>query len=362
MYTVGRAWWEPSYRASADLRGKTVVLDVFGAVRQQTGEDWEDVKLQLSTARPEIGTDVPTLLPWYIRTAPMAGPAGTGEDERKSEAAAGETAEPAPEEPVSAPAPTEAVSAGTATVFVARSAARIPGDGQFHKIPVSSLSSPVTLQHVAIPKILPHAFLQARMTNKAAFPLLPGVVEVMVGDSYVGRGMMKTVAPGEPVTLSLGVDETIRISIALADTKGDRKRKNDRVATTNVFNIKATNFGDEEADLTILDQLPIARSGDVVVTYGPAAKNALRGATFPGQLKWEMKLAPRKSAEIEFDFTIEYPEAMKQALEMSNENNTLEYMYDSVRPEEAGSDAAPAAPRYENKPQKSRATVQQLKF
>ena len=41
-----------------------VELSYFGIVRNGTGEDWNDVSLTLSTARPNIGGAAPELRPW----------------------------------------------------------------------------------------------------------------------------------------------------------------------------------------------------------------------------------------------------------------------------------------------------------
>ncbi|MCX7934910.1 MAG: DUF4139 domain-containing protein, partial [Planctomycetota bacterium] len=178
-------------------------------------------------------------------------------------------------------------------------------------------------------------FVQAKLANRAPFALVPGVMEVLVAGSYVGRGMMKAAAPGEAIKLSLGVDEQVKIRLALIEDKGERKVRGGRVQATNVFAITAANYKDEEIRLTIIDQLPISRDSRITVTYGPEAKRALRGAEFPGQLRWEIALAPKKTQTIEFDFTIEYPEEMRQALEEYNRGNVVEYQYEQLAPQDA---------------------------
>ena len=180
------------------------------------------------------------------------------------------------------------------------------------------MESQIEIEHIAVPKLLPHAFLQAKAANKAPFPLLPGVMEVVVGNSYVGRGMMPLTAPGETMKLSLGIDESVRIELKLLDDKVERRRWGDKTATTNVFRITARNFAKDEVNLTVVDQLPISTSDQVKVKYGAEAKRALRGAEFPGQLQWLVKLAPAAERVIEFDFTIEFPQNLRQQLQEGN--------------------------------------------
>ncbi len=316
-YNVGGAAWMPSYRATADTKNKTVALDLFGTVYQTSGEDWKGVALSLSTARPDIGTDIPVLLPWYLNIGGLPGQtdrtAGYAGIELEEAPMTPETN--APEEVP--PPPTVRQSAGVATVFTASAPATIPADGQHHRIPVSSVTSPIELEHVAIPKIRPHAYLKATMQNKADYPLLPGVVEVVVKDTYVGRGMMQRTAPGEKIRLSLGIDEQVRISLDLIDVTSDTTWRGNRVRTTNTFRIQATSYAGETINLTVYDQLPVSKNPDVVIDYDRVASQALRGAEFPGQLKWQLVLEPKDTKTIEFAFTIEYPEAMKQQLKMN---------------------------------------------
>jgi len=352
-YNVRGADWEPNYRVNADLGAKTSTLDIFGVVRQSSGEDWENTRIYLSTARPDIGTDVPVLLPWYIRTARLAAaPTArrnlpiTADDESEEEQPPAEAA--AEDVPIT----------GMATVFAAQGRTTIPSDNEAHRIPISSLVSAIETEHIAIPKILPHAFVQAKLANRAPFALIPGVMEVMVGGSYVGRGMMKAAAPGEAIKLSLGVDEQVKIRLSLVEDKGERKVRGGRAQSTNVFAIAAANYKDEEIKLTIIDQLPISRDSRIVVTYGPEAKRALRGAEFPGQLKWEIALAPKKTQTIEFDFTIEYPEEMRQELEECNRSNTVEYQIEQM----TAKDAAAAVQSYKKELRQARVVAAETKF
>jgi uncharacterized protein (TIGR02231 family) len=318
-YNVSDAHWEPSYRANVE--GRELSLEMFASATQSTGENWAGVSLAFSTARPDIGTDIPVLQPWYIQVGalPQSGSACVSKSSFRASAAGADESGAA------------AGTSGSATVFSADSPAAIPSDSQEHRIPVTTIRSGIELEYVAIPKLIPHAFLLARMANPAAFPLLPGIVEVMVGNGYVGRGMMRLTAPGQKIELSLGVDERVKIALQLVDEKSERKWRGHRVQKKNVYRIKAANYVEEEISLSIYDQLPISKSSEIGVDYGREASKALRGAEFPGQLKWSVRLQKREVWQTEFDFTIEYPEAMKQQIEMDNRK----IRYNWLRPQKA---------------------------
>ena len=76
-YAVPGATWSPSYDARVLSTERAVALGYFGLVRQNTGEDWKDVALTLSTARPGLGGAAPVLSVWNLdvfvaRPAPVA--------------------------------------------------------------------------------------------------------------------------------------------------------------------------------------------------------------------------------------------------------------------------------------------------
>lgn len=58
-YMVNSASWRPSYDMIVDSSDKTTRLVAYGVVAQQTGEDWANVPVTLSTARPTVSSDLP---------------------------------------------------------------------------------------------------------------------------------------------------------------------------------------------------------------------------------------------------------------------------------------------------------------
>ncbi|MDQ3931202.1 MAG: mucoidy inhibitor MuiA family protein, partial [Chloroflexota bacterium] len=63
-YGVIGASWQPLY--DVRLVESKVSLGYLANVTQQSGEDWPNVQLSLSTARPAVSTTIPELDPWYL--------------------------------------------------------------------------------------------------------------------------------------------------------------------------------------------------------------------------------------------------------------------------------------------------------
>jgi len=66
-YLVQEASWYATYDVRAKNISQPINLQYKANVQQQSGEDWTDVKLILSTGNPSLGGTKPTLPPWQLR-------------------------------------------------------------------------------------------------------------------------------------------------------------------------------------------------------------------------------------------------------------------------------------------------------
>lgn len=66
-YLVKESAWFPTYDIRVEDISKPITLQMKANINQQSGEDWKDVKLFLSTGDPNENGTKPTLLPWYLK-------------------------------------------------------------------------------------------------------------------------------------------------------------------------------------------------------------------------------------------------------------------------------------------------------
>lgn len=65
-YVVADAGWEPYYDLRVEDISKPLKIEYKAKVYQKTGEDWDDVKITLSTGNPYESGRLPELNPWYL--------------------------------------------------------------------------------------------------------------------------------------------------------------------------------------------------------------------------------------------------------------------------------------------------------
>ena len=69
-YQIPGVSWYPLYDARLATKKEELDLVLFGSVRQNTGEDWEDIQLTLSTVQPHRGAGQPDLPTMWVGFRP----------------------------------------------------------------------------------------------------------------------------------------------------------------------------------------------------------------------------------------------------------------------------------------------------
>lgn len=327
-YQVPGASWRPLYEARLDTASGRVRLVQVGEVRQGTGEDWSNVDLTLSTARPAQGARLPQLDTWFIDFAALAGRYRDRlnarselrelEDTMQKQARPDASPEEAPRSPPGGGAggPAEPVTAQVvAGEFAAEyripGAADVPSDNEPHKFTITERSLDATLAVRTVPKLAPVAHLYGEVTFEGSDPWLPGPVAIFRDGAFVGSGAVSILRPGEAFKLSFGVDDKVRVAYRLEAgerSHGGLINKHRRIERR--YRIEVANHHAEPMEITLLDQLPVPRDERIEVelldlTTQPSERD-FDGRS--GVLAWTDTYAPNEERVIRFGYAVTYPE------------------------------------------------------
>jgi uncharacterized protein (TIGR02231 family) len=312
---VNQATWEPSYDVRLAQDGISAELTYRAQVRQQTGEDWNNVPLTLSTARPASGGAPPTLYPWRIsfyRPMPMAMPAAAPMRSYKKAAKAmmADNFAESAVEPEEAPAPAafqtaQAAAEGTSIAFKIPKPVDIPSDNTRHSTVIALEKLPVSTEYGTVPKLSPVAYLTAELVNNAGWPLLPGTVKIFSGNTFVGSADMKQVASGEKFTLPFGSDDQITVKREeLKQHKEAGLFGKNRMGYRSTITV--TNFRKEAQTISVKDQLPLAGDSEIKISLEEATLQPTEKKD-DGTLIWKMKLAAGEKKVFSYEIVVEYP-------------------------------------------------------
>ncbi len=324
-YVVDRAHWTPLYDLRVHSPSKTIQLDYLAEIVQTTGEDWSNVSLLLSTAKPGLGTLPPKLDPWYIDILPamkmrqrtmMARSADTIELSAAAPAGAGmasiDRLEEVPE-PIEYTAETvvaEISQQGSVVTFQLGGSGNIPSDGNPHKATIFNDNFPCQFEYIAMPRLVSFAYLQAKAKNRAdGAVLLPGKANIFRDDVFVGTSKLENIAPGQEFKLNLGIDEGIKVDRELSERQVDKTFLAGNRRITYAYRLKITNLLDRVNHIQINDQIPHSRTEQVKVKILKISPQIQPGEL--GRLIWELDLPANGQAQIDYQFSIEHPEGVR---------------------------------------------------
>jgi len=316
-YMVPEATWSISYDAKVDTKNRTCVLMSYANARQWSGEDWKDIPLIFTTAKPSIGGQMPELDPWYIDFPTMFRMDRKADVQYASArlaksmtvvneftgALSAEAPEPAPVERAKQQSAVITQDLGMVMFEIAKGS--VINDNRYYKLPVQSEGFPVVLDDQTTPKAVPYVFLHSKVTNDKSHILPAGELSVFVNDAFLGKSSIKTIGMGEEFDLFLGIDEDIKVK--RTEITGKRKKNLLGIRTKNeyTYRIELENYKTQKTSIAVFDQYPVSKNADIKCELvGADPKPELKPL---GILKWELTLEPKEKKAIEFSYNVDYP-------------------------------------------------------
>ena len=329
-YLVGEASWTPQYVIRYHRKNTSIELDYRGLVVQRTGEDWEDVSIFLSTARPYLGAGPPMLIPAYLKKRirvprpvrkssqpvdnieeALALKSGIVKHGDELHVRGGRSSEIEEVPHAEAEADISEFSAN----FEVKSPLTL-ASGSSRRVMVRSAELPVELSLFTVPRISPHVFATGKLTNTMEVPILEGRAGVYVvsGSSessapvstFVGENMINGVSPGGEAEFSLGIDQDVRVEHELVkreylSREGERKKE-----IRYHYLITAENFKSRAVDLEIKDRVPVSAMDDIEVDDVDIDPDP-DSREDNGMITWKFNLESRQKIEIKLEYTVSFP-------------------------------------------------------
>lgn len=331
-YRLQNAGWQPIYDARLGEMGKDGLAPIElvrrADVVQSTAENWDNVALTLSTARPIGATAAPDLAPMAIngfiegrRENFTSRGTGNADDDllvvpRQKQDARNVGGFSDYSEPV-AQAQANVAIAGFQALYGIGGRVTVDNTGTAKKVRISTDRIQARLSALAAPKLDPNAYLTAAFTLSGETPLLPGPVMLYREGVFMGEGALPMLSPGEESRLGFGADDLVKVK--RIEVKR-RTAEEGLISTSNVderaFDITVKNLHQAQIPITILDQMPYSTEGQITV-------DTLAGMTPPtvrdyerrrGVLAWTFDLAPQDIKVVKHGYKVSWPRDLKLGL------------------------------------------------
>lgn len=345
-YLVNSANWRPQYKLRAAGNAKDqdpITLEYLAEIVQQSGEDWGNVDVVLSTAEPLLNASPPELSALDVTVSggrfagnPATQPAAYRDNESNSrklrqqaqvelnangtitgwqlnnDAAALEQTNQLLA--VDDRQEGAKVREGPSVTYHLKARLTVPSRNDPQLIEVARVDLPPSYFYKTVPVLAPHVYRLANVTNKSEFVLLPGEATMYVGSDFVGRMNLPLVAIGEEFTVGFGVDPQIQVVRDMINKT--RAVQGGNQVQTYDYRIRIQSFKPTDVTLQVWDRLPRGDSEAVGVVLAKTTPEISADATYQradrpkNLLRWDVLLKAgtngEKATNVDYQFKLEY--------------------------------------------------------
>lgn len=312
-YVVRNAGWQPLYDIRASSLEDPLSLITKGRIYQNTGKDWDNVQMKVSTYRPKSNQDRPILNPFYIReqvaytnaeldeivveeaAAPMATRGVNSLQMRKEKA-------------LSDVAVTEVLEQQFNAVYVLNTKQSIPSAGKGQTVILDNKKVAVEYVYHTVPKLKQEVFLLAKIKNWQSLNLLLTEANIYFEGNFIGKTTINPNYTKDAYPLSLGVDERVVVKHRLVDNLGTKRTLSNKKVESFAYEIILRNNGPKPIKVEVFDQAPISQNNKIEVEILDAAGGSYDKNT--GSILWEKTVSRGAKDTFIFSYEVKYPKDM----------------------------------------------------
>lgn len=315
-YIVGDCGWYPVYDFRVKDTKGGVQLQYKAKVYQNTGMEWKDVKLTLSTANPNQSGNKPDLYPWYVElyvpkpvskyaSAPMKKAEVTRSDAYNEDSYEMEEKDIALENAGYTWASTTVAENTTSVEFTIGLPYSIPSDAIGQLVDVKMHELPATYTYASAPKLDSRAFLMARVTDWGQYNLLSGEANIYFEGTFVGTTMINVQEANDTLNLSLGSDGKVIVNRERIKDMSTTKVINSNTKKEEAWKIKVVNTKSVAIDIIIEDQIPLSRQSEITIEMVENTNGVYDATT--GKVTWTLHIEPNQQAEVVLRYDVKFP-------------------------------------------------------
>ncbi|MFF7947666.1 mucoidy inhibitor MuiA family protein [Streptomyces griseorubiginosus] len=293
------ALWRPVYRATLAADNDELQLEGHALIWQHTGEDWSQVRIILSTARPTLAANPPQLLEdvLVLRDRPAEERRTVEVDLREVDIQSVGADDVLPEPAEGSPPPVlpGVDDGGESRLLAVPSQVTVLSDGRPHRIQLFSSGLPCRAEYSCAPEISDLVTYSARFRNSTGSVLLSGPVDLIRGTGFIGRGELRFTAPGAETELSFGSEDTFRATRTIEESRSTAALTG-RTVLTRTVHVSLSRFaptGSAPVTVAVRERIPVSEVSAVEVRLDKERSVPTPDAAdADGVLRYDVTLGP----------------------------------------------------------------------
>ena len=325
-YLVSGASWQPAYdvRISPDMTG--VNVNSMGQVQQRTGEDWNQVKLVLSTSMPQIGLNPPDVPLQFVESnfypSTDSGDLSVlGYVEREGETASKSRDFLLQEKSVAFDAApmAEAIDYGITTQFLLPGKVDVAKNNEAHRFSIRTIPLEVEPERYIVPSQSEHAYLRAEVKHVGDSVLLAGMAKIFLGPDYLGESNFPLLRKNDSTMLNLGIDPNLEVGYATLEDFRDDPGSFSLLSTSTITrryraSLRLSPAAQSKIIVVVEEGLPRSDSDGVEVEIGELVPpvidtdEAVAKQVEQGLYRWSFVLHPGETKAVRWGYELSFDE------------------------------------------------------
>ncbi|MCG6535756.1 MAG: mucoidy inhibitor MuiA family protein [Syntrophales bacterium LBB04] len=305
-YTLAGCGWHPLYRLEAKPKDKQIIFTWEAEIWQSSGQDWNNVTINLATLKPPSSISPAELTPWIIKPRPQYRREVGMQRALKSAAAA---------DKMEAPAPAEEGAIGAkqvreTTYSVWQIGKKNVPAGAKQKVKIEEELWPAEFTYMARPSRDSQVFLRAKVKLPEGKDIPTGSSLYIVDGAILGKRSFALA--GQEATIFFGIDPLVTAQTQLISKKsGEKTFLQDKQTFTWDWRTDIQNFRDSPVKVIIEEPNPQPRDERIAVTLKCDPEPAGKA---PSSLTWDMDISAGQKKSLFMTVRIEAPKSMDHDL------------------------------------------------
>lgn len=301
QYVCGGIGWSPAYEVLVgSSNDKTIEIKYLAKTMSQTGEDWNNVKINLSSSFPlESPTSLPKPnSPWLLDGANY----NSTLQEKQNES---QNTEQQKIEKLEGVAYQEISIPSFLKLRTLKETYSVKSNSTVFTFPIQTVKLPANFYYYGFPSLDPEVYLVAEVIDWDTLGLVDGVANISFGGNDVGKSVIKFSEFKDTLLLPIGKDNSVYMKRSEINDKNyfQISTLGKRRVSTMAYQFELKNNNPFPIQFELVDQVPISQTKSAEVEINKTSNGQVNNET--GEIYWNIGLKPGQDVEKELIFTIE---------------------------------------------------------
>jgi len=317
-YLSNNAGWIPMYDFRSTAATSSIDLTYKAHVYQNTGIDWEGVRLNLSTNNPYANKTKPELYPWYLdyydyrttnfsddskRSNDMNGYGASMPSLSKESSSSGAIGEDEYNAQTSSNFSTM-IEQLLSIEYAIDLPYTIKSDNQMNMVLINTKSLNTDYMYYAVPKLDLSVYMVARITDLSSLNLIPGKANLFHDGAYIGETYVNPTTMDDTMNISLGKDQNIVVTRTLLKDESKEKVIGEKIVKSMSYRITIKNQKAKNIRLVMQDQLPVSRNSEIEIDAIDITRGSLDEVN--GIINWNIRMKAAETQTYNLIYNVTY--------------------------------------------------------